>query len=89
MSGPSVKILSYLSTRDRIVIRYVSRKFQDVGEVPLLWKEVCPDYDPRHMIGVINVLKACGEHELSRPRETNLDIGNGILLYKSNTSKFT
>ena len=34
-----VEILSYLSIRDRIVMRYVSRRFRDVGETPLLWKE--------------------------------------------------
>ena len=57
-----VKIMTYLPTRDRIVMRYVSRKCQEVSEVSLLWKEFVWPYGPRHVSSVCNVLKACGEH---------------------------
>ena len=58
-----IKILSYLPTRDMIMIRYVSRRFRDVSEMPLLWKEfIWRDYEPRHVFSVVKVLKEHGEH---------------------------
>ena len=58
-----VKILSYLPMRDKIRIRYVSRRFQDVIEMPLLWKDfLWPDYEPRHVRIVCDTLKAHGRH---------------------------
>ena len=58
-----VKILSYLPTRDKITTQYVSRRFQDVSETPILWKEfLWPDYEPRHMRIVCHILKAHGRH---------------------------
>ena len=57
------KILSYLPTRDKIMMRRVSRRFKDVSEMPLLWREfVWPDYEPRHVRSVSNVLEVSGEH---------------------------
>ena len=56
-------ILSFLSTRDKISMRYVSQKFHHISETPLLWKEfIWPDWEPRHVCSVSNILKACGEH---------------------------
>ena len=58
-----IKILSYLPTRDMVMMRYVSRRFRDVSDVPLLWKEfVWRDYEPRHVRSVIAMLKEHGEH---------------------------
>ena len=58
-----VKVLSYLPTRDKIMVQYVSRRFQDVSEIPLLWKEFnWADYEPRHQCSVSNILKRCGKH---------------------------
>ena len=58
-----LKILSYLPTRDMVMMRSVSRRFRDVSDVPFLWKEfVWRDYEPRHVLGVIAMLKEHGEH---------------------------
>ena len=57
-----VKIVSYLSTRDRIVMRYVCRKLQEVSEVPFFWKEFVWPYEPCHVSSVTDILKRCGEH---------------------------
>ena len=57
-----VKIMSYLPTRDRIVMRYVCRKFQEVSEVPSFWKEFVWPYGPRQVSSVGSVLKKCGVH---------------------------
>ena len=58
-----IKILSYLPTRDRVMTRYVSRRFRDVSDVPLLWKEfVWRDYEPRHVCSVMKMLKEHGEY---------------------------
>ena len=58
-----VKILWYLPISDRVKIRYVSRRFRDVSNTPSLWKVfVWPDYEPRHVRSVSNVLRVCGEH---------------------------
>ena len=64
-----VKILFYLPIYDRIRIRYVCRRFQDVSEMPLLWKEFVWSYKPHHVRMVSNVLKVCGGHvkQLSFP----------------------
>ena len=57
------KILSYLSTPDKFKTRYVSRRFKDVSEMPLLWKNfVWLDYEPRHVCSVSKILKTHGEH---------------------------
>ena len=56
-------ILSYLPTRDKMKMRYVSQKFRRISETPSLWKEfIWPDWEPRHVCGVSNVLKGWGEH---------------------------
>ena len=44
-------------------MRHVSRKFQEVSEMPLLWKEfVWPDCEPRHVGSMIKLLKKYGDH---------------------------
>ena len=56
-------IICYLPTRDKMKMRCVSQKFRQISETPLLWKEfIWPDWEPRHVRGVSNVLKGCGEH---------------------------
>ena len=56
-------IISYLSTRDKVQMRYVCQRFHQIMETPLLWKEfIWFDWEPRHVCGVTNVLKGCGEH---------------------------
>ena len=58
-----VKILSYLPTRDRFMARYISQRFRDATKIPSLWKDfVMPDYEPRHVRKVSEILKAHGEH---------------------------
>ena len=58
-----LKLMCYLPTRDKVTMRYVSRRFKDVSETPSLWREfVWPDYEPLHVRSVISVLKASGEH---------------------------
>ena len=58
-----LKIMSYLPTRDKITMRYVSRRLRHVSQTPLLWKElVWHDYEPRHVGQVSDTLRTCGEH---------------------------
>ena len=57
-----VKILSYLPTRDRFMMRNVSQRFRDVSETPLLWKECIWNYEPRHVSSIRKVLIENGEH---------------------------
>ena len=58
-----VKILSYLPTPDKFKTRYISRRFKDVIEMPLLWKTfVWSDYEPRHVHSVRRILKAYGKN---------------------------
>ena len=58
-----VIILSYLSIRDIISMQFVSQRFKEISEIPLLWKRfIWPDYEPRHVCSVSKVLKAHGEH---------------------------
>ena len=57
-----IKILSYLPIRDKIKVRYICPVFRDVSKVPSLWKFIWPDYEPRHVCIVNNVLKVSGEH---------------------------
>ena len=43
------------------MMRNVSRRFKDVSEMPLLWREfVWLDYEPRHVRSVSNVLEVSG-----------------------------
>ena len=57
-------IISCLSTRDKIQMRYVCQKFRQISETPVLWKKfIWSDWEPRHVRHVSNVLKGCcGEH---------------------------
>ena len=58
-----IKILSYLPTRERFMMQYVCRRFQDVTEMPLLWKEfVWPDLEPHHVCSVTKILQDHGEY---------------------------
>ena len=58
-----IKIFSYMTTRDKVTMRYVSRKFRDATKTPSMWKEfVWPNYEPHHVCIVSNVLKEHGEH---------------------------
>ena len=58
-----LELMSYLPTRDKVTMRYVSRRFRDVSEIPSLWKEfLWLEYEPRHVCSVSSVLKVSGEH---------------------------
>ena len=59
-----VYIVSFLSLRDRVKLRYVSRWLRCVIEgTPSLWKEfVWSYYDSREECSVKEVLKVCGQH---------------------------
>ena len=59
-----VYIISFLPTvRDKVKLRYVSRRLRVVSETPSLWRKfVWPCYDRREERCVMNVLKACGVH---------------------------
>ena len=58
-----VIILSYLPIRDIILMQFVSQRFKEISEIPLLWKKfIWPDYEPRHVCSVSKILKAHGEH---------------------------
>ena len=70
-----VKILSYLPVRDRIKVRCICHVFRDVSKVPSLWKFIWPDYEPRHVSSVTDVLKECGDHvrRLSFPNDVGTE----------------
>ena len=56
-------VISYLSSRDRMKLRYVSQHLRIVSETPSLWHEFVWDYfDIREELCVKNVLKRCGKH---------------------------
>ena len=58
-----VIILSYLPIRDIILMQFVSQRFKEISEIPLLWKRfIWPDYEPCHVCSVRKVLKTHGEH---------------------------
>ena len=58
-----VIILSYLPIRDIILMQFVSQRFKEISEIPLLWKKfIWPDYEPCHVCSVSKVLRAHGEH---------------------------
>ena len=57
-----VKILFYLPIHDRVMMRYICKRFEDASEMPLLWKDFVWRYKPHHVRKVINLLKVCGEH---------------------------
>jgi len=49
------------TSREKVKMRYVSRRLQSVIEIPSLWsKFVWPLYDIREEICVNNLLKSCG-----------------------------
>jgi len=63
-----VELLVYITSflpaiRDRMKLRYVSRRLRTVSETPSLWSEfVWPLYDRREERSVMSVLKRCGEY---------------------------
>ena len=58
-----VIIISYLPICDKINMRYVCRRFKDVSETPLLWKNfVWPGCEPHHVRSMSALIKVCGEH---------------------------
>jgi len=59
-----VTIVSYLSSRDKVQVRYVSQRFiQIVSETPSLWREIVWEYyDTREELCLMNVLKMCGKY---------------------------
>jgi len=58
-----VHIASFLPTRDKVKLRYVSRTLRVVSEIPSLWSEfVWPLYDRREERSVMNVLKTFGDN---------------------------
>ena len=59
-----VYIVSLLPTvRDKLKLRYVSRRLRAVTETPSLWREIYfPLYDHREELSLINFFKACGEY---------------------------
>ena len=59
-----VKIISFLpGIRDRVKLRYVSRKLRSIStESPSLWREFVWFVNPRAEQCLHNVMKACGAH---------------------------
>ena len=58
-----VYIMSLLVIRDRINLRYVSRRLRCVSQVAVLWSEFVWSYfERRDEHYVSDALKACGEH---------------------------
>jgi len=57
-------IFSFVGTiRDKIKIRYVSRRLRSVMETPSLWREfVWPYYDDREELSINIVLRTCGKY---------------------------
>ena len=50
-------------SRDRVKLRYVSRKLRSISETPSLWREfVWPDCNPREEKRLKIVMKSCGMH---------------------------
>ena len=64
-----IKIMFYLPSRDRMMMRNVSQRFRNVAEIPLLWKEFTLYY---HDMGIMeNLLKVIGEHVRKMYMDTN------------------
>ena len=82
-----VYILSFLTARDKVEFRRVSRRLRSVCETPSLWREfVWPYYHTGDDICVYNVLKVCGQHvkRLSFPHHVTLSKLLTMLAYCSN-----
>ena len=66
-----VYIVSFLTDiRDKVKLRYVSRRLRSISETPSLWRKfVWPYYDRLEERCLCNLLKACGKHvvQLSFP----------------------
>ena len=58
-----VYIFSFLSSRDKVKLRYVSRRLQLLSQTPTIWSDfVWPLYEQREERILTNVLKACGRY---------------------------
>ena len=58
-----VIVISFLSSRDRAKLRYVSQRLRNASETPSLWREfVWEYYDTSEELCVMNMLQRCGEH---------------------------
>ena len=59
-----VYIVSFLTeVRDKVKLRYVSRRLKDISETPSLWRKfVWRYYDRLEERCLCNLLKACGPH---------------------------
>ena len=70
-----VKIMSFLTeTREKVKLRYVSKRIRAVSETPSLWHDFSwPDCSPREVGCLMSVMKACGAHirQLSFPQRIN------------------
>jgi len=56
-----VQIFSFLSTLDKVKLRYVSHRVRSAVQTPLLWKEfVWSNYESRHERCLKSVLRVCG-----------------------------
>ena len=84
-----VKIMSFLpDSRDRVKLRYVSRRLLRISETPSLWAVfVWPDCNLREEKSLHNVMKACGVHirRLSFPTSAFVPIVSSI--FAQNTQK--
>ena len=58
-----VYIVSFLSTRDKVIIRCVSRSLRSISDVPSLWEKfIWTRYAPRDEKVLKHVLKMFGKH---------------------------
>ena len=58
-----VYIMSLLVIRDKINLRYVSRRFRCVSEIAILWSDfIWPYFESNHEHYVSDTLRACGKH---------------------------
>ena len=68
-----VKIIMFLpESRDRVKLRYVSRKLRSISETPSLWRDfVWTDYNLCEAKYLCDIMKVCGVHirRLSFPQK--------------------
>ena len=58
-----VYVISFLNFRDKVKLRYVSKRLRTISETPSLWRNfVWPHYDYLEERCLCNFLKACGNH---------------------------
>jgi len=88
-----VYIISLLPTiRDKVKLRYVSRRLRDVSETPSLWREfVWPLFDKREERSVMGVFKDCGEYikRLVFPDHVTTLALNEMLIHCNNVTQLS